>query len=228
MSEKSNAPDETDVPDVHLYSLIIAQSGRLALAVAQPQHWHASAGYTFIPAELPGGVFADDTPLLQATDQTARHFIGQSVELVASNYLYGPSAIHAIDRLDAATEVPPLPLLRLSRKLPMERSSDNAHILSSVTVRAYLARPAHPVRPGPEAAGLLWLAPRALRQVMLGQSFADLLAQPGVMWDATEDIALPEDAFIYVPSDYGERHIVRIVAKYGRDALFQRDMSDGE
>ncbi|MGZ3716069.1 MAG: hypothetical protein ACXVA4_11675, partial [Ktedonobacterales bacterium] len=73
--------------------------------------------------------------------------------------------------------------------------------------------------PGAGTAGLLWLAPRALRVALLGVPLADLLAQPSVEWQAAPHVSLPDDVFIFVPADYGERHLLRIAAKYGPSKL---------
>lgn len=226
--------DAGHLDPLRLLALAIARRGRIALLAAGRAHWHVSAGTTFVPIELPGSVQEpEDTPHATA-DRLARHVLGRSARLIASRQLYGPSAVHRIDRLPAmAVDDEPLPLLRLERVAPLQVATTPT--LRRVVVTVYRARlagaPTLSTSAGDDgAAGLLWLSPDALRLAMRGLAFADLLAQPAVEWQpatsqgaAGERAPVPDDAFAYVPADYGERHLLRLVAKYGPEALFQGD-----
>lgn len=88
-------------------------------------------------------------------------------------------------------------------------------------VRAYRAALSGEPQAGDGASGVLWLAPAALRLVMRGAALAELLALPTVAYQPARDVVLPDDAFVYAPAEYGERALLRIVAKYGPTALFQ-------
>ncbi|HKS70854.1 MAG TPA: hypothetical protein VJQ45_10560, partial [Ktedonobacterales bacterium] len=133
----------------------------------------------------------------------------------------------------------PLPLLRLEREAPLHVAATPT--LRRVVVTVYRARLTGPPALSSRgdqgegddgAVGLLWLAPGALRLAMRGMPFAELLAQPAVEWlpAPAPAASLPDDALLYVPADYGERHLLRLVAKYGPEALFQGDDEgwDGE
>jgi hypothetical protein len=50
---------------------------------------------------------------------------------------------------------------------------------------------------------------------------SDLFATSDAAWQPSASAALPGDALAYVPGDYGERYLLRVVAKYGPEALFQ-------
>ncbi len=95
-------------------------------------------------------------------------------------------------------------------------------------VRVYLATlPAgsrSPAAPG----AWLWLGADGLRHAMRGLLLAELLALPQTEWHTPPATPLPDDAFVYVPSEYGERHLLRILAKYGHAAVFQADSAQGE
>jgi hypothetical protein len=138
---------------------------------------------------------------------------------VASTHLYGPSEAHAIDRLDAGLEESPLPLLRLDRVLPLETGEGSG--FRRVRVHAYLAALAGDAQPQAGTTGILWAAPQAVRAAMRGLPMGELLARADVRWQAYEPVRLPEDALAYMPGDYGERQLLRMVAKYGPEPLLQ-------
>ncbi|MGZ3583888.1 MAG: hypothetical protein ACXWP6_14580 [Ktedonobacterales bacterium] len=215
-------------------SLVVARDGLLALIVGGRERWREVDGYTFIPAELPGGELRSEAAgetLPQAVAAIARRWLGCDATLVPGEAMYGPSARHAIDRLALAADgdaPAPLPLLQLERGMPLDeesagntgtRDSGSLPPFSRVVVRAYRATLTDEAQPGAGTAGLLWLAPRALRVALLGVPLADLLAQPSVEWQAAPHVSLPDDVFIFVPADYGERHLLRIAAKYGPSKL---------
>src|SRR5690348_7470713 len=100
-------------------SLVVARDGLLALIVGGRERWREVDGYTFIPAELPGGELdveasGDGLPLTVAA--IARRCLGCEATLISSEAMYGPSVRHAIDRLALASDrdAPvPLPVLQL-------------------------------------------------------------------------------------------------------------------
>src|SRR5579884_1409105 len=201
-----------------LAGVVLCAAGRVALPVAGPSAWREHDGYTFVPAGLPGGpAEAEEAPAAAAL-RFAHASFGPSVVLRASARVYGPSAEHAIDVLPAEADVEPYPLLRLARLLP---SDEDAPAPRTVVLRTFLAAPHGPIALAPTYAGILWLAPRALRNALRGMALAELLEQPGARWEARGDVQIPDDAFIFIPGEYGERQLVRIAAKYGPDALFQ-------
>lgn len=231
--------DETRSADrfgpLRLLALAIARAGRLALLVGGRAHWHTNAGYTFVPLDLPGCVQEPDASPRATADGLGRRAFGCGARLIASRQLYGPSEAHRIDRLPAALDADdePLPLLRLEREAPLHVAATPT--LRRVVVTVYRARLAGPPALAETeagggnrddgAAGLLWLTPGALRLAMRGMPFAELLAQPAVEWlpASARAASLPDDALVYVPAEYGERHLLRLVAKYGPEALFQDD-----
>lgn len=218
---------------LRLLALAVARRGRLALLPAGRARWQRNAGYTFVPLELPGMVQEPGDAPHATADGLGRRAFGRATRLIASRQLYGPSEQHRIDRLPAAPDDEPLPLLRLERTAPLHVAATPTLRRVMVTVyRARIAGPpvlTAPSGDGEGAAGLLWLAPDALRLAMRGMPFTELLRQPEVEWlpadigGSTEGERLPDDALIYVPADYGERHLLRLVAKYGPGALFQDD-----
>ncbi|HEX6796222.1 MAG TPA: hypothetical protein VF116_00760 [Ktedonobacterales bacterium] len=228
--------DETSGADrfgpLRLLALAIARTGRLALLAGGRSRWHTNAGYTFVPLELPGCVQEPGTLPHTTADGLGRRTLGRAARLIASRQLYGPSEVHRIDRLPTQLGDEPLPLLRLEREAPLHVAATPT--LRRVIVTVYRARligpPALTEAAGggdvdDGASGLLWLAPDALRLAMRGMPFAELLAQPAVEWlpATARAAALPDDALVYVPAEYGERHLLRLVAKYGPEALFQDD-----
>lgn len=231
--EPRNTAHDTRPPQ-RLVGLAAARQGKLALVLAGPAHWHDTSAYTFMPAAIPGSPL-DAAGLGATLDTLAHRAFGCPVHIVSSRCVYGPSAAHAIDRLQREPSESPAPLLRLERGTPLEAGDDvppepleplEPPVLRRVELRTYLARlegePAASGGPREAAgAGILWIAPAALRAVMRGMPLADALALPGVAWQPAPAVTLPDEPFVYVPGDYGERHLVRIAAKYGPEALFQ-------
>lgn len=221
-----------------IYSLVVARDGMLALVVGGRERWREANGYTFVPADLPAGDLGAK-PAVEALAQSvaaiARRWLGCDATLQPNDTTYGPSERHAIDRLALATgdNVPtpaPLPLLHLERGMPLDElespesaGSPNRNEpppFRRVVVQAYRAALVAEAQPGAETtAGILWLSPQALRVALRGVPLAELLAQPGVAWQPAPHLSLPDDTFIFVPAEYGERHLLRIAAKYGPQKL---------
>ena len=213
-------------------ALVVARNDMLALVLGGRERWHIADGYTFIPADLPAGDLTGEgvDALQRAVAAIAVRWLGCEATLLPSDALYGPSTRHAIDRLALATDAnapSPLPLLHLERLAPPDelqtegsaQSQSASPSFERVVVRAYRAALTSEPCPGTATAGLLWLAPRALRLALLGMPLADLLGQPRIAWQPAPHVSLPDDAFIFVPADHGERHLLRIVAKYGPQKL---------
>lgn len=208
----------------------------LALIVGGRERWREANGYTFVPAELPAGDLSGEPvveTLAQRVAAIAWRWLGCDASLLPNDATYGPSERHAIDRLALATrDAPapqPRPLLHLERGVPLDEleslESGDAPNRSApqsfrrVVVQAYRAALVAESRPGAETAGILWLSPQALRVALRGVPLAELLAQPGVAWQPAPHLSLPDDTFIFVPADRGERHLLRIAAKYGPQKL---------
>lgn len=212
------SPVETDLPPLRLVAGAAAADGRVALALGPSARWQRIPAYTLVPLELPGGAppggVSDDV-----TARQALHRLGLPAEIVSSAWTHAPSPAHAIDRHRWAGDGP-APFLDLSRQQPVEQPDGVA--LRAVVIRVYRARltgPAHPSDDPAVACGLLWPAPDQLRALVRGLSLPDLraLAQrdPGLIaWER-----LPDDALIYLPAEYGERYLLRVLAKYGNQAL---------
>lgn len=201
-------------------ALLVTRGDRVALILAGPQQCHERDGYTFLPAELPGSAAeAPDDPQEDATRICGR-YLSRVPTLRSSRRLYGPSPRHAIDVLPLQDMRAPLPLLQLVRFSPIEPDSEAPR---QVTLRVYLTETSGDVGPAAGVGGLLWLTPRALRTALLGAPLADLLAEKAAELQNGPGVRFPANAFVYVPSEYGERHIVRIAAKYGTEALFQSE-----
>lgn len=227
---------------VHICALVAARAGRLALVLGAPQHWREAVGYTLIPAELPGEQVAAHADLVPLLNALALRWLGSPAQPLPNQQVYGPSARHAIDRLppDLTTRTgDPQPLLRLDRAVPrddLDAAPDGTEVTADgslpqhpavvpVVVRAYRVALSAAATPGAATAGILWLPPAAVRLALRGMPLGELFAAPAVEWQPTAHTALPDDAFIYVPADHGERHLLRIAAKYGPRALFLDDAS---
>lgn len=201
-----------------LVAAIITRAGKIALLVAGPERWQTTLGYTLVPIELPGGpVEAGETPASALTRHCAR-LVGGVVRARSSRTTYGPSPAHRIDRVARDNDEAPYPLLRYTRGMILG-AEENTRVATAI-ISAYLAAEDDTPTPSERLAGLLWLTPEALRVAVRGAPFAEIGGLPGsAEWLAGAVHPLPDDAFIYVPGDFGERHLLRVIAKYGRRAL---------
>ncbi len=221
-----------------LTALAVTRKERIALTLGARDCWRPVSDYLFAPLELPGGATPAHEPAAESVARLARMWLGCDATLVPSQRLYGPSPAHAIDRLTPAPDDDPLPLLRLERLLPREGDAGGAGDTTdasearrgaqTVAVRVYLAQLAGEPQPTTLTAGLLWLTPAALLLALRGQPFAETLAQPDALWLPPPSPHAPTEdelarLFIFAPGEYGERHLLRIPAKYGAAALFQAE-----
>ncbi|MGH2503441.1 MAG: hypothetical protein ACRDID_13125, partial [Ktedonobacterales bacterium] len=153
--------------------------------------------------------------------------LGARVAPLPTRWTYGPSPRHAVDRA-AALEPAAAPFLRFERMLPND-AQDDADASSGATRRApqqisievYRAALAEEFTLDARVcAALVWTSVEALRTLVAGMRLGDALALDGVEARVAPGARLPDDLLLYLPSDYGERHLARIAAKYGSGALF--------
>ncbi|HLY30390.1 MAG TPA: hypothetical protein VKQ36_05150 [Ktedonobacterales bacterium] len=212
-----------------LIAPLIMRDQRIALILGDRVRWRAASGYLFAPLELPGGAReADETPA-HAVSRLAQHWLGCEADVFPSQHMYGVSSKHAIDRLTPTPDDEPLPLLKLERLAPIEADSSAAYteasVMRRVVVRVYLAQLCGEPGPAAHTTGLLWLTPHVLRRVTRGMTLADVLAlEDQVSWQAASGFPFTEDdracVLLYTPAEYGERHLLRVEAKYGALALW--------
>lgn len=201
-----------------LISAIVVRSGKLALVAGGPDRWLAQPGYTLVPLELPGGPLNAVEPPHIAVRRYCRAALGVEARPLASRQLFGPSATHRMDKLSAAGEVAPIPLLRFERAVL--RDSPAGDQIGSIVVRSYLARIEDEPAPAERTCGVLWSPPEAISALLRGVPFAEIVDLPrDVEWLPHPIYPLPPEAFLYLPSELGERHLARLIAKYGRRVL---------
>lgn len=151
---------------------------------------------------------------------------GGRAHALPSKHTYGRTSAHAIDRLDSFPPTEVRPLIYLERGLPAEQAI--THPPRRVEVYVYRGALAGDPIPSPVISGVLWLPLPALRQAVRGLPLADLCAMRDVVWQPAPRADIPGDLFVYVPAEYGERHLLRVAAKYGRAAVFQDEDSSDE
>jgi hypothetical protein len=204
----------------HLLALLVVRAGRVALVLGGAQRWQREPGATLIPLELPGGRLVPGVPLARAVSGIAERWLSVPAHIVPSATRYGPSARHAVDRSMSPAE-PLAPEVSLTRMAPGERAESDLRPVTMHIYRAALEGPDQDVVPGPWCAGLLWLTLDALRRVVRGLPLAELLAEADAGYQPAHDRAPPDDALIYLPSEYGERYLLRVAAKYGPEAIME-------
>lgn len=208
-----------------LISATIVRSGKIALVAGGPDRWQPQPAYTLIPLELPGGPPYAGEPLHRAVSRHCHATLGIHARPLTSRQLFGPSPAHRMDRLSPGTEKPPIPLLRFER--PLVGAGSDGNQIESVVVRSYLARIEEDPLSTERTCGVLWSSPEAMSSLLRGVPFAEIADLPrGAEWLPNPTYPLPADAFFYVPSEFGERHLVRLIAKYGRGALDGEDFAD--
>jgi hypothetical protein len=213
-----DSPATVALPARSMLALIATDRRRIALVLGTPDRWRSAGTYTLVPAEFPAAAVSHPLPTERDIATCARRLLGCSAHVLPAERIYGPSTHHRMDRLEALPAERPRPLLRLEREEPAEPPTQGARI--AVQVRAYRVALEGTATPGAGTAGVLWLPLAALRAAMRGAPLAETLARPHVGWQPGVQATLPDDALLYVPADYGERHLLRLAAKYGEVALF--------
>jgi hypothetical protein len=214
---------------------LVKEGGRIALVMGGEECWRHDPGCVFVPLELPGASFHEPIAPAEALAAIGQRWLGYLLQLVPAAVTYGPSATHAIDRLPSPVPGTPAPLLRLERLAPAhpEGAPDapDAPGVRRVTVEVYSAttrKSEDILEPQRDCAGLLLLSWQAMRQVVRGLPLADLLARDDVSLRLRPGIALPTTALVYLTAEFGERALLRVVAKYGAQALGKdKDTDDG-
>lgn len=201
-----------------LISLVVAVDGRVALMVGHRARWLPQTGYIFVPLDLPAGPAEPGASDAAIVDRLAHYWLGRPAQVASCPWTYGATSAHAIDRVAPVASGAPGPLLSLERMLPVETAGGPGP--RRVVVRAYRTTLSGPARPNAASAGILWLAPEALRLAVRGLPLADLLARGDVRAQLIAPPEAPADALAYVPSEYGERYLLRVIAKYGQEAIF--------
>lgn len=208
------------LPAERLAALVVARAGAIALALTGSERWRKLQSYTLAPIELPGTGVPPGMSPAGAVESVAARLLGGRVRVLPSAYTYGRTAAHAIDRLECCPLAGPAPLIYLERGIP---SDDGTSTPQRAEVCVYRGALDSNPQIGGEASGLLWLPLAALRQAVRGLPLADLLGMHGVMWQPTTDAVIPDDLFVFVTAEYGERHLLRVAAKYGERAVFQEE-----
>lgn len=209
-----------------LVSAVIVRDGKIALVAAEQDRWRSVPGYTLVPVELPGGTRNVGEPPEEAVARLCAHFLGASARTLSSRHIFGPSPTHRVDRLAKEIGPPPYPLLRFERAEFV--SPEHGEERTSLVVRAFLAAIEDTPSFNECVSGVLWSTPDMMLTLARGLPFEDIIQLPrGIEWLPNPTYSLPDDAFFYMPAEYGERHIVRIVAKYGRGILDGEDIKHG-
>ncbi|MDE3229672.1 MAG: hypothetical protein KGO05_07305 [Chloroflexota bacterium] len=197
--------------------LMLVREQRLALSLEPADRWTTLYGELMLRVEFPS--VARDTGRAgrdQARDLCESVFRCDSTAL-PTDWTYGPSARHAIDRQPAAA--PDAPFLSDVRLVPPDAMTGAAP--RAVMRELYRAAPLGGMAPDPEkSAGVLWLPIAALQTLLRGARAADALGLAGVELRSAAGVELLDDNVIYLPAALGERMLPRIAAKYGERALF--------
>lgn len=211
-----------------LVAAVIVRDGALALLAPPAVHWRTDPESTFVPVEFPGTSLTEGQAVSDALARLGERLFGQPLRAFTSPRTYGASAAHAIDRIPYAGKAAARPLAVLERFTPADWGAsedvagEHPASLRRVLIEQFIAAPAHePLRHTPASAALLWLPLPALRQVVRGVSLRELLAREGVTVAESHAGTLDPDAVVYLPSEYGERYLLRVVAKYGDQILRQ-------
>jgi hypothetical protein len=201
-----------------LVALAIVRSGRLALFAGGAARWQREIGCTLVPLELPGGALAGGEPVEAAAARLGTYHLGCQVRVRSSRWVYAPSDRHAVDRRPPLAGEQPAPLVLLSRLAP-ESGDGHPDGLMPVTVRILQTECVEEPRLSGRSTGVFELPLAAVRAVVRGVPLGEVLALAGVQAMLPSDNTLPDDAVLYLPSDYGERYLLRVVAKYGEQAI---------
>lgn len=202
--------------------LLVIQDQRLALLLAPQPDWQTRYGVRLLSLGLPSCACPADADCRALALALAPSCYGQEAIPLQSQWMYGPSARHAIDRVGATSDDP---FLRFERVIP---ASDTAPAARETLVFAvYRARLAGSVALDARvASAVLWVSVTALRSLIGGERVADFVARADVIIQVAAGVSLPEDGLFFLPSDMGERSLARIAAKYGEGALLSAPASE--
>ena len=216
----SSLVSHASLPAERLAALVVARAGAIVLALGGPARWRKLQSYTLAPIELPGVGVPPGAMPAGAAESVATRLLGGRARVLPSACTYGRTAAHAIDRIEGCPLAGPAPLIYLERGLSAE---DTLSTPQRAEVCVYRGALDGDPQPGGEASGLLWLPLTALRQAIRGLPLADLLGMRGVTWQPAPDAVISDDLFVFVTAEYGERHLLRVAAKYGARAVFQEE-----
>lgn len=213
------------MPSARLASvaLLAIRAQRIALCLAPSSRWTDLYGLRTARLELPGQAhIAGAAPQVEAL-ALATSALGCSATPLPTRWTYGPSPRHAVDRA-AADDPSTAPVLRFERMLPREVASGAPPLPELIAIEVYRAALDGALHLDPLVVGaLIWVSVDALRALTPGMRLSDARALAGMQMEQVEAAPappLPDDLLLYLPSDYGERHLTRIAAKYGAGALF--------
>lgn len=206
---------------VRLVALLAVCGGQALLLVPGRGRWRAETGCTLVPVELPGGLAREGEPDERALRRVARARLGVEVRLPHAGWSFGRSPEHAIDRRPVA----PGRLAPLAEVTPAN-PADGAARPQPWVARVYRGEVLGSLR-SRTCAGALWLTPAALRALVPGLPLVEVLARPDARWEPLGADPPPDDALAYLPSDYGERYLLRAAGKYGARAVFGEEVADG-
>lgn len=214
-----------------LCAALVTVRGRIALMIGGESRWRRDPGCVLIPLELPGGVWPEGRSPEAAIATIGQRWLGNALHLLAADVTYGPSPRHAIDRLPPREA--PAPLLYLERLAPADpERHEGVHRIAVAVYRATTDGALDTIdttdtlEPRGACAGLLLLSWQALRQILRGLPLSDLLAREDVSVRLRPGVSLPPEALVYLTAEYGERTLLRVMAKYGMQAL-RKDADDG-
>lgn len=205
-------------------ALLAIQRQRIALRLAPEAHWQDLYGLRTARLELPGAAHAADADPLSEALALGPAMFGAVIAALPTRWTYGPSPRHAVDRA-AAPEPAAAPFLRFERMLPQDDAAGASgairHAPQQIGIEVYRAALAEEMALDAQVcSALVWTPVEALRTLVAGMRLGDALALEGVEAHAAPGLRLSDELLLYLPSDYGERHLTRIAAKYGSGALF--------
>lgn len=207
-------------------ALLAVRGQRLALTLAPQSRWHDLYGRQMARLEFPNAPHSVGAEPQAEALALAQRVYGRAASPLPTRWTYGPSARHAVDRSPATPST--APFLRSERMLPLDREQGQPlHLVAIEVYRATLTASGADALDPQITAATLWLPQAALRPLVSGAPLDELRATEGVEIEYAHGPRLPEDALLYLPSDYGERHLLRIAAKYGARALFAASANDG-
>ncbi|HET9110923.1 MAG TPA: hypothetical protein VFN78_08880 [Ktedonobacterales bacterium] len=200
-------------------ALLAIRGQRLGLILPQPTAWRDLYGLRSARLELPATPHASGADPQEEALALSETFYGRAAPPLPTRWTYGSSPRHMVDRFPVAEAALATPFLRIERVAPPDADTGQAPRQTAIEVyRASLDGDA--TLDARKAGALLWLPVGALRQVAGGAPLSDLLAMEDMRVELPLGARLPDDALIYLPSEYGERFLLRIAAKYGEGALF--------